>query len=78
MLIINSTIIHIFKDVVKIVAKLIMKVAIYPSKDELRGTVEAYLAENHSEFYNKFTESHWIAFYNANFHTNVSSFLLNF
>ena len=65
----------------KTVAKLTMKVSIYSSKDELRGAVEVYLSENHSEFFNKFTEVCWTAFYNTNFHKNVSFFdniFLNF
>ena len=65
----------------KTVAKLTMKVSIYPSKDKLHGAVEAYLSENHSEFFNKFTEARWMVFYNANFHKNVSFFdniFLNF
>ena len=76
MLIINSIIIHIFKNVVKAVAKLILTITIYPSKEELRGAVEAYLSENHPEFFNKFTESRWTAFYNANFHKNVGFFFV--
>jgi hypothetical protein len=64
--------------VVKAVAKLTLKVTIYPSKEELRGTAEAYLSANHSEFFDKFTESRWTAFYNANFHKRVSSFLFKF
>ena len=58
----------------KAVAKIMIKISIYPEKDELRGAVEAYLSENHSEFYNRFTEAQWTAFYNANFHKHVRFF----
>ena len=54
-----------------------MKLKIYPSKEELRGATEAYLKENHREFFSSFTETDWTSYYNNNFHKNVSSFLLN-
>ena len=49
---------------------------IYPIKDEMRGAIEAYLEKNHSEFYKKFEEMHWIAYYNENIHQDLSSFLI--
>lgn len=49
-----------------------MKSSIYPLKEELRGATEAYLLENHAEFYEKFTESRWTSYYNSNFHIRVS------
>jgi hypothetical protein len=58
-------------------SKLVIKTSIYPSKDEIRGTVEAYLAENHPEFFNHYAEYRWTAYYNANIHKNVGSFLIN-
>jgi hypothetical protein len=48
-----------------------MRVTIYPSKDELRGAMEAYLIENHQEFY---TEARWTSYYNTNFKLRVSFF----
>lgn len=51
---------------------MIMKVSIYPTKEELRGALEAYLIENHAEFYESFTEVHWSAYYNENFYIRVS------
>jgi hypothetical protein len=45
-----------------------MSQTIYPTKDEMRGTMEAYLATNHSEFYESFEEMHWTAYYNENIH----------
>ena len=59
---------------VKDVVKIIMKVNIYPSKEEFRDATEAYLAENHSEFYNNFTEVRWTSFYNSNFLPPVSPY----
>ncbi len=49
-----------------------MNISIYPTKDELRGATEAYLIENHQEFYEKFTEAKWTAYYNSNFQLRVS------
>ena len=57
----------------KAVAKIIIRMSIYPSSEEMHGVVEGYLAENHSEFFNSFKETRWTAFYNANFHKHVSS-----
>jgi hypothetical protein len=51
-----------------------MRVTIYPSKDELRGAMEAYLIENHQEFYKSFTEARWTSYYNTNFKLRVSFF----
>ena len=51
-----------------------MSESIYPLKAEMRGAVEAYLKKNHSEFFNKFTEVQWTAYYNENIHKDVSSF----
>jgi hypothetical protein len=48
----------------------------YPTKEELRGAVEAYLKENHSEFYQKFSEHRWTSFYNKKFHQHVNSFFM--
>src|SRR5947207_447129 len=55
-----------------------MKMSIYPSKEELRGTTEAYLKENHIEFFSKFSEIRWTSYYNDNIYKNVSSFPLEF
>ncbi len=55
-----------------------MKMSIYPSKEELRGTTEAYLKENHLEFFSKFSEINWTSYYNDNIHKNVSSFPFEF
>ena len=52
--------------------------SIYPSKEELRRATEAYLKENHVEFFNSFTEIHWTSYYNDNIHKNVSSFPFKF
>jgi hypothetical protein len=60
--------------VVKNVAKLVIKLTMYPAKEELRGAVEGYLAKNNLEFYNRFNEESWLAFYNTNIHKNVSFF----
>jgi len=49
-----------------------MNISIYLTKDELRGATEAYLIENHQEFYGKFTEAKWTAYYNSNFQLRVS------
>lgn len=59
---------------VKNVAKLVIKLTMYPAKEELRGAVEGYLAKNNPEFYNEFNEANWLAFYNLNIHRNVSFF----
>lgn len=60
----------------KEVVRLIMKVTIYPSRDELRGATEAYLTNNHPEFYKSFAEARWTSYYNTNFKLRVSFFLL--
>jgi hypothetical protein len=52
-----------------------MSQTIYPTKAEMRGAVEAYLQTNHPEFYRKFTESSWTAYYNEMFHKDVSYLL---
>ena len=58
----------------KEVIKLIMRVAIYPSRDELHEATEAYLLENHPEFYKSFTEARWTSYHNMNFKLHVSFF----
>ena len=63
---------------VKNVVKIIMKDNIYPSKDDLRGATEVYLIETHLEFYIKFTEANWEAYYNENIHIRVSFIFENF
>jgi len=53
-----------------------MNQTVYPTKAEMRGAIEAYLEMNHTEFYNKFTEVQWTAYYNENIHKDVSSLLI--
>jgi hypothetical protein len=60
----------------KEVAKLLMSISIYPTKEELRGAVESYLEMNHTEFYQEFTEHQWTPFYNKRIHQIVRSFFL--
>ncbi|PKY22491.1 hypothetical protein RhiirB3_436482 [Rhizophagus irregularis] len=55
-------------DVVKNVSKLLIKVSIYPTKDECYGAVEGYLVLNHASFFSNFTEDDWITYYNENIH----------
>ncbi|GBC16447.1 hypothetical protein GLOIN_2v1880888 [Rhizophagus irregularis DAOM 181602=DAOM 197198] len=55
-------------DIVKNVSKLLIKVSIYPTKDECCGAVEGYLSLNHASFFSNFTEDDWITFYNDNIH----------
>jgi hypothetical protein len=52
--------------------------SIYPSKEELRGATEAYLKENHGEFFNSFSEIHWTSYYNDNIHKNIRFFPFKF
>ena len=59
---------------VKDVAKLIIKLSIYPTKTESRGAVEGYLVKNNPQFFNKFSEENWLAYYNTNIRKFVSSF----
>lgn len=54
-----------------------MNQTIYPTKAEMRGAVEAYLKANHPEFYNKFSETYWTAYFNEHIHKDVSSFFGN-
>ena len=58
----------------KEIAKLIVKISIYPSKEESRGAAESYLKSNHAEFFHKFTETRWTSYYNAHMCRPVSSF----
>jgi len=51
-----------------------MNISIYLTKDELREATEAYLIENHQEFYGKFTEAKWTAYYNSNFQLELIKF----
>ncbi|GES87431.1 hypothetical protein GLOIN_2v1834793 [Rhizophagus clarus] len=51
-------------DIIKEVAKLVTDISIYPSKKEVYGIAEAYLKKNHHEFFNKFSEIQWTAYYN--------------
>jgi len=60
--------------VIRNVVKILIQVKIYPSKEELRRAVEAYLEANHHEFYQRFSEHRWTSFYNKKFHQNVNSF----
>lgn len=57
-------------------AKLIIKVSLYPSKEDSRGATEAYLAENHPEFYKQFKETRWTTLYNNNIQHHVSFLLI--
>ncbi|UZO07608.1 uncharacterized protein OCT59_027889 [Rhizophagus irregularis] len=59
-------------DVVKNVSKLLIKVSIYPTKDECCGAVEGYLSLNHASFFSNFTEDDWISFYNENIHKQLT------
>ncbi|CAB5373161.1 unnamed protein product [Rhizophagus irregularis] len=59
-------------DVVKNVSKLLIKVSIYPTKDECCGAVEGYLLLNHASFFSNFTEDDWISFYNENIHKQLT------
>jgi len=59
---------------VKNVSKLLIKVSIYPTKDECYGAVEGYLVLNHASFFSNFTEDDWIAYYNENIHKQVSPY----
>ncbi|GET53807.1 hypothetical protein GLOIN_2v1834793 [Rhizophagus irregularis DAOM 181602=DAOM 197198] len=59
-------------DVVKNVLKLLIKVSIYPTKDECCGAVEGYLSLNHASFFSNFTEDDWITFYNDNIHKQLT------
>jgi hypothetical protein len=45
-------------------AKLVLKVTMYPTKEELRGAVESYLTKNHPDFYGQFSETRWTAYFN--------------
>ena len=58
----------------KNVSKLLIKVSIYPTKDECYGAVEGYLSLNHASFFSNFTEDDWISFYNENIHKQVSPY----
>jgi hypothetical protein len=53
-----------------------MKIDLYPKKEELRGATEAYLLENHDEFFKKFSNPSWISFYNTSLHQPVSFLFL--
>ena len=53
-----------------------MQQTIYPTKVEMRGAVEAYLKQNHLEFYEKHTEVQWTACYNEKVHKDVSSLFI--
>ncbi|POG58299.1 hypothetical protein GLOIN_2v1885941 [Rhizophagus irregularis DAOM 181602=DAOM 197198] len=55
-------------NVVKNVLKLLIKVSIYPTKDECYGAVKGYLILNYASFFSNFTEDDWIAYYNENIH----------
>ncbi|CAB4407648.1 unnamed protein product [Rhizophagus irregularis] len=59
-------------DVMKNVSKLLIKVSIYPTKDECYGAVEGYLVLNHASFFSNFTEDDWIAYYNENIHKQLT------
>ncbi|UZO07614.1 uncharacterized protein OCT59_027895 [Rhizophagus irregularis] len=60
------------KDVVKNISKLLIKVSIYPTKDECYGAVEGYLILNYASFFSNFTEDDWIAYYNENIHKQLT------
>ncbi|GET56743.1 hypothetical protein GLOIN_2v1880888 [Rhizophagus irregularis DAOM 181602=DAOM 197198] len=59
-------------DVVKNISKLLIKVSIYPTKDECYGAVEGYLILNYASFFSNFTEDDWIAYYNENIHKQLT------
>ncbi|CAB4438384.1 unnamed protein product [Rhizophagus irregularis] len=54
------------------VSKLLIKVLIYPIKDECYGAVEGYLVLNHASFFSNFTEDDWIVYYNENIHKQLT------
>lgn len=57
--------------VVREIGKIVFNVALYPTKDELRKATEVYLQENHPSFYNKFTQSRWIVFFESKIYQDV-------
>ena len=48
---------------------------IYAEKEELRLSVEAYLAANHEEFYKEFDRAGWLVFYYKNISKEVDIFV---
>ncbi|RIA97976.1 hypothetical protein C1645_731978 [Glomus cerebriforme] len=57
--------------IIQNIVKLLIKLSIYPSKEELRGATEAYLKENHIEFFSSFSKIYWTSFYNDNIYKNI-------
>ena len=51
---------------------MVFDTKIYVDKDELRVAVEAYLQDNHVEYYNSFDKTGWFAFYEKNISKEVS------
>jgi len=51
--------------------KIVFNLSLYPTKDDLREATEIYLQANYKEFYNKFTRSRWIVFFDGKIYQEV-------
>ena len=62
------------KGIIKEVVKMVFETQVYADKDELRVAVEAYLNENHAEYFSSFDRTSWLPFYEKNISSEVSIF----
>lgn len=51
--------------------KIVFNLSLYPTKDDLREATEIYLQANYKEFYNKFTRSRWIVYFDGKIYQEV-------
>lgn len=51
--------------------KVVFNLSLYPTRDDLREATEIYLQANYKEFYNKFSRSRWIVFFDGKIYQEV-------
>jgi hypothetical protein len=60
-----------FNGIIKNVAKNIFTNSIYPTKTEIRDATEAYMVDNHAEYFENLSEKRWTVFYDKKIEKGV-------
>ena len=62
---------NLFQGIIKNVAKNIFANSIYPTKTEIREATEAYMIDNHAEYFETLSEKRWTVFYDKKIEKGV-------
>ncbi|CAB4446639.1 unnamed protein product [Rhizophagus irregularis] len=68
---------NFIKIIIKDVTKATFNISIYPTKEELREATEEFLKIRHQDFYNKFTKTQWISYFNNKICPEIPTKLLD-